>query len=341
MNFYPSFQLSSSNCTCDGFSIMNCTRNGDNNRYPPVLLITTVTLCIVIGVTTIIGNSLIIAAMKMNKSLQTPTNYFIVSLALADLIIGTVLIPVSLAGSLQRPEWFYSKLFDFVLTQSFAASTFNLIAISFDRYLAITCPLRYSQLMTKRRSKVTIVIIWLASLFLSSFNFIGFHGKKIAHLVATILIFLIPFIAILFFYREIFKEAKKQKAIIKTHNRLQYVTIEFQRNRLWAGMREHRAAVTIAIVIGIFAVCWTPNMTMAILQVAWKRHDRSCVKNVTAFEAGWLVTMTIAFTNSSLNPLIYAARNYGFRQAFKKVLFCWCILVDITVKRLVNQRALQ
>lgn len=320
MYFYHGFRLTKANCSCVTSKMRNCTTN-DNDNPAQVLLMITVTLCVLIGIAATTGNGLVFLALRSTKSLRTPTNFFIASLALADMFIGVIVIPLSVVGSLKRPAWFYTKLFDFILTQSFAASTFNLSAISFDRYLAITSPLRYPLKMNKQRSKNTIAILWLLSLSIATLSFIDFHWKYIVRLVVTILVFVIPFLTILYFYWRIFQEANRQRVVIRTQNRLRSVQIEFRgKNSLPEGLREHRAAVTIAIVIGIFALCWLPNLTMAILQVCL-RTGNSCIQN-TAFDTGWLVTMTIAFANSSLNPFIYAVRNSPFRRAFKKVILC-------------------
>lgn len=330
MYFYPGFQLTNARCSCgernehDILSKMNNTNcSVKNDDSVQILNLITATICILIGIMAILGNGLVFAAMKNTKSLRTSTNYFITSLALADFFIGTFIIPLSVAGSLQRPAWFFSNLFDFLLTQSFAASTFNLSAISFDRYLAITNPLRYPLIMTKQRSKTTIAIMWLISLSVATLNFIDFNGRYILRLVVTVVVFVLPFVSIVYFYWRIFQEANRQRVVIRTQNTLQSVEIELhgKSSLLSAGLREHRAAVTIAIVIGIFAFCWTPNMLIAILQVSL-RVGNNCLHNV-AFTAGWHVTMTIAFANSGLNPLIYAARNHEFRRAFKKAITYW------------------
>jgi hypothetical protein len=140
--------------------------------------------------------------------------------------------------------------------------------------------------------------------------------RQALHLIFTAMMFIIPFFIIAYFYWRIFKEADRQAVVIKSQSRLFQIHIEMNGNP-W---KERRAAVTITIIVGVFAVCWIPNMIMAIIQVSMNNSD-GCNPRKVELECGWCVTMTIAFANSSLNPFIYAIRNYEFRRAYKKAIF--------------------
>ncbi|TKC53161.1 hypothetical protein EI555_006659 [Monodon monoceros] len=89
------------------------------------------------------GNVLVCAAVGTSSALQTPTNYFLVSLAAADVAVGLFAIPFAVTISLGFCTDFHSCLFlacfVLVVTQS---SIFSLLAVAVDRYLAVRVPLR-------------------------------------------------------------------------------------------------------------------------------------------------------------------------------------------------------
>lgn len=102
-----------------------------------------VALELAIAALSVAGNVLVCAAVGTSSVLQTPTNYFLVSLAAADVAVGLFAIPFAITISLGISTDFYSCLFlacfVLVLTQS---SIFSLLAVAVDRYLAIGVPLR-------------------------------------------------------------------------------------------------------------------------------------------------------------------------------------------------------
>lgn len=98
---------------------------------------------VVIAVLSISGNVLVCWAVGINTTLKNATNYFLVSLAVADILVGCLAIPFAIIISIGIDLDFYGCLFlacfVLVLTQS---SIFSLLAIAIDRYLAVKIPLR-------------------------------------------------------------------------------------------------------------------------------------------------------------------------------------------------------
>lgn len=105
-----------------------------------------IVLELLIAVFSVLGNVLVCWAVCLNSNLQTITNFFVVSLAVADIAVGVLAIPFSIAISTGFCSKFYGCLFIacfvLVLTQS---SIFSLLAIAIDRYIAIKLPLRYGK----------------------------------------------------------------------------------------------------------------------------------------------------------------------------------------------------
>lgn len=90
-----------------------------------------------------LGNILVIWVVKLNSAFQNTTMYFIVSLALADIAVGVLVIPLAIVVSLKVSIDFYSCLFMCCLIVIFTnASILSLLAIAVDRYLRVKLPIR-------------------------------------------------------------------------------------------------------------------------------------------------------------------------------------------------------
>uniref|UniRef100_A0A3B3Z6P1 Alpha-2B adrenergic receptor n=1 Tax=Periophthalmus magnuspinnatus TaxID=409849 RepID=A0A3B3Z6P1_9GOBI len=119
---------------------------------------------------TIVGNILVIIAVLTSRSLKGAQNLFLVSLAAADILVATLIIPFSLANELQG-HWVFSSLWCEIylaLDVLFCTSSIvHLCAIALDRYLSISRPVSYGTKRTPKRIKAAIVIVWLISAVIS------------------------------------------------------------------------------------------------------------------------------------------------------------------------------
>ncbi|XP_069869409.1 glycerol-3-phosphate acyltransferase 2, mitochondrial-like isoform X2 [Dipodomys merriami] len=119
---------------------------------------------------TIFGNSLVILAVLTSRSLRAPQNLFLVSLAAADILVATLIIPFSLANELLG-YWYFRRTWCEVylaLDVLFCTSSIvHLCAISLDRYWAVSRALEYNSKRTPRRIKCIILTVWLIAAFIS------------------------------------------------------------------------------------------------------------------------------------------------------------------------------
>ena len=121
-----------------------------------------------------IGNTMIIAAVLINpfKKLRSTFNYFVVNLAVADLIVGTISMPIGIylhsLEFLKKKVAFRSmkKYFHFTLFVSLTASLLCLIVLSIDRYIVITFPSKYRNHLTWKTFWLSTLVIWIVSLSL-------------------------------------------------------------------------------------------------------------------------------------------------------------------------------
>lgn len=116
---------------------------------------------------TVFGNSLVILAVIRERYLHTSTNLFVTSLAVADCLVGLVVMPFSALYEVLENTWFFGtdwcdiwRSLDVLFS---TASILNLCVISLDRYWAITDPFTYPMRMTRKRAAALIAAVWVCS----------------------------------------------------------------------------------------------------------------------------------------------------------------------------------
>lgn len=119
---------------------------------------------------TIVGNVLVVIAVLTSRALKPPQNLFLVSLASADILVATLVMPFSLANELMG-YWFFGKIWcDIYLALDVlfcTSSIVHLCAISLDRYWSVTQAVEYNLKRTPKRVKCMIVVVWLISAVIS------------------------------------------------------------------------------------------------------------------------------------------------------------------------------
>ncbi|KAL2087046.1 hypothetical protein ACEWY4_018105 [Coilia grayii] len=118
----------------------------------------------------VFGNVLVVIAVFTSRALRAPQNLFLVSLASADILVATLVMPFSLANELMG-YWYFGKVWCEIylaLDVLFCtASIAHLCAISLDRYWSITQAIEYNLKRTPRRIKCIIVIVWVIAAVIS------------------------------------------------------------------------------------------------------------------------------------------------------------------------------
>ncbi|KAM6931432.1 adenosine A2a receptor a [Xenentodon cancila] len=297
----------------------------------PTASILYIILELLIAVFSVVGNVLVCWAVCLNSNLQSITNFFVVSLAVADIAVGVLAIPFAIAISTGFCSNFYGCLFIacfvLVLTQS---SIFSLLAIAIDRYIAITIPLRYNSLVTGQRARGIIAICWALSIIIGLTPMMGWHkalkttNSTTCSLGLMKCLFeevvdmeymvyfnffacvLIPLVLMLAIYLCIFMAARHQLKLIEVkvvHGKKSRSTLQ----------KEVQAAKSLAIIVGLFAVCWLPLHIINCFTLFCPQCHRPPL---------WIMNVAIILShaNSVVNPFIYAYRIREFRQTFRKII---------------------
>ncbi|CAF4909265.1 unnamed protein product, partial [Rotaria sp. Silwood1] len=243
----------------------------------------------IIIILSIIGNVIVVTAIFRVQRLRHPTNFILMSLAIADLLVTTtVMIPGFIFEIKQK--WIFGRIFCNIWVANditfCTASILHLVAVSFDRYVAIENPLKYKQKMTKHTILIIIGCIWLISVLLSygpvllgvysrsragsvssDPNECGMRPNLIYSIISSSTSFYIPLIIILFLYGRIFitarkhsQELQKLENIIKRLHRNNQFEIESSK---WK--KNMKAIRTLGIVVGVFVACWLPFFVMYLL----------------------------------------------------------------------------
>lgn len=137
-------------------------------NYYSIPLLTAITVaCTLLFLVGVVGNVMTILVVSKYRDMRTTTNLYLSSMAVSDLLIFLCMPPDLYRMWRYRPWRFgdtLCKLFQFVSESCTYSTILNITALSVERYLAICFPLRAKALVTKRRVRVLILLLWIVSL---------------------------------------------------------------------------------------------------------------------------------------------------------------------------------
>ncbi|UJR07541.1 hypothetical protein I4U23_011829 [Adineta vaga] len=200
------------------------------------MILPAIWLLVFICFLTLLGNLLVILAVYRETTLHSATYYYIVSLAVADLCVGIIVIPLAICFELITPSPFHflCQLWHISDVGASTASILALCVIALDRYIAITSPIRYPRSFIARHSSIVIAGIWFCSAiiagptimvlggqstsFVSNRTFINetkserceFPSDPVFILVSSSVSFYIPLLIMVFVYGRILIFARRQ-----------------------------------------------------------------------------------------------------------------------------------
>uniref|UniRef100_A0A674P321 G-protein coupled receptors family 1 profile domain-containing protein n=2 Tax=Takifugu rubripes TaxID=31033 RepID=A0A674P321_TAKRU len=301
----------------------NC--NESSSRFGITNVVSPYLLCAIFGLLSVIivcGNLLVITAILYFRQLHSPTHYLILSLAVADLLVGVLVVPFS-AVLIVEP-CFYLQTFICRVRNScdmFLSTTsiLNLCFISVDRYHAVCQPLKYRMIINVRVTVRMIVVSWTLPVLIGigvTMNDLNPKQSKtrcllfqnpslILVIIGTVVLFYLPAVIILTTYLKILIVAQRQARTIKNAASLSRAPGEM------LNKTQRKATRILAIVMGIFFLCWTPFFLC--LTFNHFNYNTLTVSVIEFFK--WL-----GWSNSMLNPFVYAFFYNWFRSAFKMII---------------------
>uniref|UniRef100_A0A671Y9I1 Neuropeptide FF receptor 1 n=1 Tax=Sparus aurata TaxID=8175 RepID=A0A671Y9I1_SPAAU len=303
----------------------------------------------------IVGNTLVCLIVAENRRMRTVTNLFILNLAISDLLVGIFCIPTTLVDNLIT-GWPFSntvcKMSGFVQGVSVSASVFTLVAIAVERFRVIVYPLQPKP--TVFVAKAAILLIWVLAvlimcpaasaltvdtvpfhymvynddfnhtfpLYTCYENFTNPRMSKVYTAVLLVLIYLVPLSVITVMYSSI--SVKLSSSVVA--NRvppLDNATGPVGGRRggpPTISQKKIRVIKMLIVVALLFILSWLPLWTL-MMMTDYAGLDRDQLDLLTSYIfpfAHWL-----AFSNSSVNPIIYGYYNENFKRGFQAVCKSW------------------
>ncbi|XP_070293742.1 trace amine-associated receptor 13c-like [Salvelinus sp. IW2-2015] len=271
---------------------------------------------------TVFLNVLVIISISHFKQLHTPTNLLILSLAVSDLLVGLIAIPVT-AVAIMESCWGFGEhfcVFQFYITcLCTSLSLGNLVLISIDRYVAVCDPLLYYSKITITRTMCCISINWCCCIIHDAAIIKNFVNVQVpsrclkecfiveefnwVNIISLVLKMVVPCSIIITLYLNIFVVARSQarKVFSKEASSVSGVKT-VQENK-----SERKATKTLSIVVFNYLICWTPSLFSFFLSFLGE--------NVSSFIISFL-----PLVNSLINPIIYAFFYPWFKVTAKLIL---------------------
>ena len=256
-------------------------------------------------------NTTTIYVLRKSSSLSNPLTILLLSLAVSDLGVGSLVQPLYIALLVNRIQdgdrnaYLYYAFTTFVIFFSFA-SFFGVMALSVDRFLAIHLHLRYQELVTPRRVVTVVISIWVFSAFFA------FIALCIPTIVSFMIFSVIDFACLL---TTTWLNFKIFVAVRRLTSQIQALQVQEPHPTCGAMANAaslRKTAVGTFYVYFVFLVCYLPQVcSYGALVFSISRT----VKQVLL-----LTTLTIVFLNSSLNPVIYCLKMRQFRRAVMALL---------------------
>ena len=292
------------------------------------------TVCCLILIVSLVGNSSIAIIVYKTKTLRTPINYFIMNMGMSDLLYAIFMFPRYIAEVLMR-SWLIGgslgqvlcKLSYFLPDVSTAVSIQSLVLIAVDRFGAVVFPLR-SPLISSKRCLFFILASWIIAMamtspYLFAVKLVEYQGQLTCDLrwseafgdssftanyflFSYVVILYIPLASLIILYSTILYKLNSRK-----------IPGELTVNAEGQRARRNRNLLKMAISIVVaFVLCWLPLSVIHLLHhFAWDTGIPSC--GILLY---WSVAWIVATSNCAINPFICFAFSGNYRRGLKRLL---------------------
>ncbi|XP_006631799.2 alpha-1A adrenergic receptor [Lepisosteus oculatus] len=339
--------------------------SGNQTLFPSLDVTRAAALGIVLGAFisfAIVGNILVILSVVCNRHLRTPTNYFIINLAIADLLLGTTVLPVS--ATLEIVDyWVFGRVFCDIWAAvdvlCCTASIMSLCVISIDRYIGVRYSLQYPTIVTEGRAVLAMLGVWGLSLVISIGPLLGWKqpappDEKVCviteepfyALFSSLGSFYIPLAVILAMYCRVYIVAKRttrnlEAGVMKERSNAKEFTLRIhyrgsQASEEGAGAGRGRAQhIRSSLTVRLLKfsrekkAAKTLGIVVGMFILCWLPFFLalpigSFNTHLRPPETLFKVIFWLGYFNSCLNPIIYPCSSKEFKRAFIRILRCQC-----------------
>ncbi|GAB1285184.1 Neuromedin-U receptor 1 [Apodemus speciosus] len=297
-----------------------------------------------------VGNGLTCTVILRHKAMRTPTNFYLFSLAVSDLLVLLLGLPLELYDMQHNYPFQLGKSachFRVLLFETVClASVLNVTALSVERYVAVVRPLHAKSVMTRAHVRRMLGAIWVLAIVFSLPN-TSLHGlqelrvscrglvpdsatcavvspllfyKLVVHTTA-LLFFCLPMVTISVLYLLIGLRLRRERTLLREEEIKggeTAATRKTSRRRLQLRDRD-RGQVTkmlLALVV-VFGICWAPfhvDRLMWSLVSHWTDHL------YLAYQFVHITSGIFLYLGSAANPVLYSLMSSRFRETFRQVL---------------------
>ena len=263
----------------------------------------------------VLTNGLVFVLFYKSKVLRTPSNVFLLGLAICDFLTGAVNIPYFVAFSLSivpRTSPMFSGFAEWLFVTHLLlaiSGAYHILVITADKYLAIVQPLKH-YLMSKKTALKLLTAIWLVSGFIATIHF-AWGMEQILYdvvhrAICLILVFLFPYVFMIYAYTVMFKavmDRNKSSRLCRNVRRLQ--------NKI---RKDKKCILIFSIMAFIYLCCWLPYFTIMLIVSIKSFTKSSDFSGVSRAAAPVAITKYIT---SAINPLLYTFFKRDFWLALR------------------------
>ncbi|KAM7104805.1 neuromedin-U receptor 1 [Molossus nigricans] len=294
-----------------------------------------------------VGNGLTCIVILRHKVMRTPTNYYLFSLAISDLLVLLVGLPLELYEMCYNYPfllgaggcYFRTLLFETVCL----ASVLNVTALSVERYVAVVHPLQARSVMTRAHVRRMLGAVWglavLCSLPNTSLHGIQqldvpcrgpvpgsatctlVHSKALYNLLmqtTTLFFFCLPMATISVLYLLIGLQLRRDRLLLLRQGAKSSARSS-NRGRFQQLQDRSRTQVTkmLFVLVLVFGICWAP---FHIDRLMWSSVSEWTDGLLLAFQYVHVVSGVFFYLSSAANPVLYSLMSSRFRDTFREAL---------------------
>ena len=276
-------------------------------------LIVNVVLNVFSAFTAIVFNSITMQAIKKTSSLPNPLKILLLSLALSDLAVGLVAQPLWIVNILRKKD---TEVLWIIQSALANASFLGIMALSVDRFLAVHLHLRYQELVTYKCVLRLAILTWVFSALLPFICYLVTENLN-PFMNITIIVWSLCLIFLTVISCRLYFAVRVHTKQIQA-SQLNQIALS---DELANASRLRKSSVSSFYVNFVFLVCYLPFFCSLITRIFFKK---AAFTNSQIWQELFLLSRTLIFINSCLNPVIYCWRMRDIRHAIKDILRNTC-----------------